>query len=182
MSRMSESEAYFLAREMFSYNPETGIITRSGPYTRADGEKRFYKIGSEAGRRDDASGYRTIRISPLGPVLAHRLAWLLQTGGWPKQQIDHINGVKDDNRWLNLRDVSHMVNSQNRLKKVGRCQHLPVGIVEKTNKRGYRYFQVSVTRNNVRRLAYPGSLDSAIELLKAFRESPETPGRSRQGS
>jgi type II secretory pathway component PulK len=36
------------------------------------------------------------------------------TGAAPSGQIDHINKIKDDNRWSNLRDVSGSVNQQNR--------------------------------------------------------------------
>jgi hypothetical protein len=43
----------------------------------------------------------------------HRLAWILQTGNTPNGQIDHINGVRDDNRWVNLRDVTNQENAQN---------------------------------------------------------------------
>ena len=46
-------------------------------------------------------------------VSTHRLIWALQTGEWPKQQIDHINGVKDDMRFSNLRDVSAKINHRN---------------------------------------------------------------------
>lgn len=45
---------------------------------------------------------------------AHRLAWLLYYGDWPKNQIDHINGTKHDNRIENLREVSSRQNCQNR--------------------------------------------------------------------
>ena len=43
---------------------------------------------------------------------AHRLAWFLVTGEWP-DQIDHINGVRADNRWVNLRAVDSKTNSEN---------------------------------------------------------------------
>jgi hypothetical protein len=35
------------------------------------------------------------------------------TGHWPVGDIDHINGIGSDNRWSNLRDVSHAMNIQN---------------------------------------------------------------------
>jgi len=40
------------------------------------------------------------------------VAWLLIHKVWP-DEIDHINGVKNDNRLLNLRSVSHRTNMQN---------------------------------------------------------------------
>lgn len=44
---------------------------------------------------------------------AHRLAWLYVYGEWPKPEVDHVNGVRSDNRIENLRDVTHAVNTQN---------------------------------------------------------------------
>jgi hypothetical protein len=48
------------------------------------------------------------------PIAAHRLAWLLTHKEWPKGEIDHINGIRNDNRLCNLRDVSSRVNGQNK--------------------------------------------------------------------
>ncbi|MEL6236978.1 MAG: HNH endonuclease [Pseudomonadota bacterium] len=45
---------------------------------------------------------------------AHRLAWVYIHGSAPCGDIDHINGIRSDNRICNLRDVSHTVNLQNR--------------------------------------------------------------------
>jgi hypothetical protein len=39
----------------------------------------------------------------------HRLAWLYMTTAWAKE--DHVNGVKDDNRFANLREVTRQQNS-----------------------------------------------------------------------
>lgn len=50
--------------------------------------------------------------------MAHHLVWLLHTGGLPAKQIDHVNGLRDDNRFENLREVSPVENSQNQ-----RCAH-----------------------------------------------------------
>lgn len=44
---------------------------------------------------------------------AHRVAWLFHTGDWPTGVIDHINGIKTDNRIENLRDVSIAENCKN---------------------------------------------------------------------
>ena len=42
--------------------------------------------------------------------LAHRLAWLYVTGSWPSQDIDHIDGDPTNNRFANLREVTHQEN------------------------------------------------------------------------
>ncbi len=44
---------------------------------------------------------------------AHRVAWVVYYGKWPKGQIDHINGDRADNRIGNLRDVNSSKNSRN---------------------------------------------------------------------
>jgi HNH endonuclease/AP2 domain len=85
------------ARAAFSYDPSTGCVTR------ADG----------LAARRSPDGYLRISLNGSG-LLAHRVAWLLMTGAWPLGEIDHINRVKHDNRWCNLRDVSKSTNQQNR--------------------------------------------------------------------
>lgn len=87
-------------REHFNYDPETGIITKKKPLGRIDSE-----------------GYILIRFREKG-YRAHRLAWALHYGEWPSREIDHINGIPDDNRLMNLRDVTPSENQQN--KKVHR--------------------------------------------------------------
>ena len=89
-----------------SYNPATGIFTRVKNHP-----KRKYIAGSVTGvPRPD--GYVQVMIE--GKIfLAHRLAWLYVHGVMPEHYVDHINGVKNDNRIENLRDVKQGVNLQN---------------------------------------------------------------------
>jgi len=44
---------------------------------------------------------------------AHRVVWALVTGQWPVLDIDHINGIRDDNRLCNLRHVDRSTNLEN---------------------------------------------------------------------
>jgi hypothetical protein len=70
---------------------------------------------SEVWARKD--GYVSVKIRGynLGVSYIRRshLVWWKATGKWPSQLIDHINGVKDDDRYINLRDVSPTDNNLN---------------------------------------------------------------------
>lgn len=69
--------------------------------------------GAEVGGLDTSTGYRKIRY--LGKSKPeHSLIWFLHYGHWPVYQIDHKNGVRDDNSIENLRDVPQSENGKNR--------------------------------------------------------------------
>ena len=89
--------------ELLSYEPESGVF-------RWKVDRRRVKAGDVVG--SDRGGYSVIDVNGR-QYLAHRLAFLLMTGEWPAEDVDHINGVKDDNRWSNLRAVSRRINMQN---------------------------------------------------------------------
>lgn len=55
-------------------------------------------------------GYRYVHVKHVN-YAAHRLAWLFTYGEWP-DYIDHINGVRHDNRICNLRSVTSTENLQ----------------------------------------------------------------------
>lgn len=94
-------------RELFKYDPETGVFT----WRVNIGRMKRIKAGTLAGGIN-TKGYWRVKIGGRY-FQAHRLAWLYVHGVWPVDQIDHINGIKTDNRFANLRDVSHSVNQQN---------------------------------------------------------------------
>jgi len=95
-------------KEYLDYNPITGVIV----WKKKRGQRS--QIGSEAGGFQN-QGYRRIKLQGKS-MLSHRIAWYLYYGVWPEDEIDHINGVKDDNRIDNLRVVSHRENGQNQYK------------------------------------------------------------------
>lgn len=60
----------------------------------------------------NSHGYRTIFIDGRA-YPAHRLAFLWVTGRWPTHEIDHVNGIRSDNRFANLREATDAENSRN---------------------------------------------------------------------
>jgi hypothetical protein len=95
-------------RELLHYNPDTGIFTR---LVRTSQNMR---VGDIAGNLD-CRGYLVFCICGI-KYYAHRVAWLYMTGKWPVDEIDHINGIKNENRWENLREATPTINVQNQRK------------------------------------------------------------------
>jgi hypothetical protein len=107
-------------RAHLNYNPITGIftnITNRAPTIRS---------GTIAGCKH-SEGYIVIKLQGKA-YKAHRLVWLYVHGSWPKEQIDHINGIKDDNMISNLREATNRQNQQNQKnpKKSNRSGYLGV--------------------------------------------------------
>lgn len=96
-------------KDKLRYDPDTGEFfwliktARSVP-------------GQKAGWLND-SGYRLISVANK-KYRAHHLAWYFTHGVWPADQLDHINGKRDDNRIVNLREATDAQNRQNMAKRV----------------------------------------------------------------
>jgi hypothetical protein len=70
-----------------------------------------------AGRVNVSNGYVEIGVDGRR-YQAHRLAFLMMTGAWPEDCLDHINGARADNRWSNIRQASACENARNSCRPV----------------------------------------------------------------
>lgn len=100
------------ARKMFSYDPQTGRVTRRVARGRG-------RVGAEAGwvwKTRQQPGRRMISVGSKNRKVYYtaRVIWLLVTGEWPRYEVDHIDGDPLNDRWANLRDVPTAVNAKNK--------------------------------------------------------------------
>lgn len=98
---------------LFDYDPETGALTwkERPPTTRANKVHNARDAGKQVGAVD-SWGHRQVRVGGRLRA-AHRVIWKMMTGKDPAEQIDHINGSQDDNRWCNLREATQEQNQWN---------------------------------------------------------------------
>ena len=93
-------------REILEYVPATGL------FRWLDSRHGAVEVGAIAGGVNESSGYIHIKID--GKIYqAQRLAVLYMVGAWPTHMVDHENGKRSDNSWLNLREATRAQNSQN---------------------------------------------------------------------
>jgi hypothetical protein len=92
-------------QDLVKYDRDTGIFTWNMT-------RRRCRSGDKAGCSMQ-NGYAGIRLDDT-LYTAHRLAWLYVHGEWPARQLDHVNGVRADNRLCNLREATNAQNAQNR--------------------------------------------------------------------
>lgn len=147
-------------KELLHYDANTGVFTWLVT------SSNRAQAGSVAGGLN-AKGYGRIRVDNE-LHMAHRLVWLYMTGQMPRNQIDHINGTRSDNRWCNLREATNKENLENsKLYSSNRSGFRGVLFHKATGK-----WLAQVTHNY--RLIYLGLFETPDEAAVAARK-----GRSR---
>lgn len=96
-----------LVKSLFHYDPVSGLVTHLTNKCKA-------KVGDRAGA-SSKSASRYLRIFGK-KELEHRIIWLYMTGTLPTLEIDHEDHCRGNNKWGNLREVSHSVNMKNKPK------------------------------------------------------------------
>lgn len=111
-------------RQLLRYEPETGklfwrerpveLFAAGGKFTKEHGAKVWNArwANQEAFTATAKEGYKVGAVF-FKTMRAHRVIWAIVHGNWPKEQVDHINGMRSDNRITNLRCVSDAENKKN---------------------------------------------------------------------
>ena len=145
-------------RELLEYNTTTGQL-----FWRVDRGK--VKAGKEITCLNGA-GYIVVRVDDV-LLRAHRAIWAMIYDEWPNTEIDHINGVRCDNRLENLRQATHTENMKN-IKKPA------------TNRSGFKgvswhykgqKWQAHIKADGVNH--YLGLFDTAEQAHEAYKEASQ---------
>lgn len=147
----------------FKYEPSTGyLVNRCSRAARA-------QEGAIAGRLSNI-GYVDVGI--FGKKCgAHRIIWEMVNGKIPDgMEVDHINGVRDDNRISNLRLVTRNDNMRNiKLRCDNTSGFHGVGFNKNSGK-----FQARIWHRNIRR--HLGLFNTAEEAHQAYLAAAKTFG------
>lgn len=99
-------------KEILTYNKESGIFV----WKKKTSSKSNRTVVGDIAGSVTKNGYIVIKID--GKLhFAHRLAWLYINGIIPKEQIDHKDHDRTNNRILNLREATHRENMKNLSKR-----------------------------------------------------------------
>ena len=110
--RKIKRPTYAQVNHALALDPVTGDLTHKVGKAMPNGGFRAFPGDSAGSGRAGSHGYRQITVCGY-TCLAHQVFWLLAHRQWPTLQIDHINGVKTDNRLNNLREANSSQQQQN---------------------------------------------------------------------
>lgn len=137
-------------KRLFSYCPETGLFTRL-----VSNNKRR-KVGEIVGTIH-ITGYVIIKINKVA-YPAHRLAFLYMTGSFPTDMTDHIDGIRDNNRWINLREATRSENNRN-------------SKIRSDNKSGFKGVFFEKSANKWRALCWANGVQNHLGLFNTAIEA-----------
>lgn len=149
-------------KELLDYDPHTGLFHWK-QYRRGRGGLRC--PGDVAGY-ERKSGYVSIRLDGADH-LAHRLAWLYVNGSFPTQGIDHRDGVRSNNCFSNLREVTPEENQHNRHFASKSCKSGILGAWASSKKDGKFRSAIKVGVN----IVHLGYFDSKEEAGAAYQKA-----------
>lgn len=149
-----------LVHKLLSYDPDTGHfrwkIKRRGVST------------SRILGTDNGFGYLRITVCGVS-YYAHRLAWLYVNGNMPANQIDHINGIRSDNRICNLRDATPGQNMQNMRSAQANSQSKYLGVSWHKQARKWQA-HISVNKKHIYLGLYEDINSAYASVLNAKRQ------------
>jgi hypothetical protein len=142
---------------LVNYDPTTGIFTWI-----VDG--RLTRKGEQVGWLDN--GY--IRCKIMGKTYrAHRLAFIYMLGREAYGHIDHIDTIRSNNRWDNLRENMQVVNPWNRGLQTNNSSGVKGVHWDKRKNRFIAQIQVHGKKKQVG--AY-STVEEATQAIRAYRE------------
>jgi hypothetical protein len=144
-------------KQYLSYDPETGLMMWIKKSNRA------CKINTPFTKKDD-KGYIRIKFKYKN-YRVHQLGWFFVYGYWPEKELDHINGIRDDNRISNLREVTHRQNSRNRPEH-RRGHDVGIKFIKESKKNPWMAYS-RVNKKQIYLGVYP-TKQKAIEIVKNY--------------
>ncbi len=140
-------------RHALNYDQGTGLFTWRTPRPKC-------RVGEIAGHLGHC-GYWFVCIDHK-KHRAHRLAWFYMIGEFPDSEIDHINGIRSDNRWCNLRQASSSQNKCNAPKRSDNTSGFKGVSWSKYHKKWRSYIKLNGTR------VFLGSFESRGAAYSAY--------------
>lgn len=145
-------------RCFFKYDPMTGVLTRIAKVNSRTGH---VQPCSMVVNNDNGAGYSRVYVDKRR-LFAHVVLFILMTGRHPIA-VDHINGDKRDNKWSNIREVTHGENMVNK----GVYQNSPHGVPGVTFKHGSYVAAFQVNGRRVHVGSFPTIGDATLALNNA---------------
>lgn len=157
---MTDKRLKKMCLQRFSYEKETGrLLWNIELKTRPN-----VKIGNHAGHLCKTSGYRYVTLDHI-MYAEHRIIFLIEHGYIP-EVVDHINGIRSDNRIENLRSVTQRQNGQNLIRH--RDGHL-VGASFNTKSKKWNS-NISIKGKNLRIGAFDSESLAHEAYMAAYNE------------